>query len=90
MNLVDLDGKDWSRKWRHNSVTVPATVFADTKSMASAKQAASYWNNRKEDYYFIGDKSFRVLYDIIVVESPFLDNNQTDKNTGRRCIHDPR
>ncbi|MBR5736142.1 MAG: RHS repeat-associated core domain-containing protein [Bacteroidales bacterium] len=81
MNLVDLDGKDWSRKWRHNSVTVSATIFADTKSMASAKQAASYWNNRKEDYYFIGDKSFRVLYDIIVVESPFLDNNQTDKNT---------
>lgn len=71
MNLVDPEGKIFRRLWKRNTITIRSDIYTDSHSKASAIQAASYWNNRKQDTYFIGNKQYSVYYDIRI--------NQVDK-----------
>ena len=66
VNIVDPDGMDWERKWRSKTVTVSADIYTDRSSYSSARQAAAYWNNRKDDTYVRDGRVYRVRYNIRV------------------------
>ena len=42
VNFVDLDGEDFTRKIRRNTIYISAVYYTDEKSMTSAKQAVSF------------------------------------------------
>ena len=75
VNLVDPDGRDWTRKWRSNSVTVSMVLYTnDKESYISANLASDYWNKRKHDTYLRGGKQYNIIYDVSVVHVSSFQN----------------
>ena len=73
VNIVDPDGKDWTRKWRRNSVIVSTTIYGDKKSIKSVGQAVRGWRNRTNDTYTINGKTYKVYYDIRIEETSSIE-----------------
>ena len=68
VNYIDPEGKDWTRKFRRNTVIVSMKLYSDRTSYPSAKQAADFWNKRKGDTYTRNGKEYQVRYEILVQE----------------------
>lgn len=84
INYIDEDGRAFKRKWYSDRIVVSAMIFADKRSVKSAKQAANFWNKRKDSYY-VGSKKYLVEYNIVV--SPVSSyNNLSGDNSNRYSV----
>lgn len=64
---------------RENRIVISATIYTDLQSYASAKQAAQFWNNRKNDKYESKTIEYAIFVAVKKNIKPYVLNN--DANT---------